>query len=78
VLIHFHDIFFPFEYPRIWVYQGRNWNEAYLLRAFLMNNAAYQIEFFTSFMQTFHSEKFATMPLFGKNSGASIWLRKTN
>ena len=30
VYIHFHDIFYPFEYPKEWVYQGRAWNEAYL------------------------------------------------
>ena len=27
VLIHVHDVFFPFEYPKEWVYEGRNWNE---------------------------------------------------
>ena len=35
VLVHFHDIFFPFEYPQAWLAEGRAWNEAYLLRAFL-------------------------------------------
>src|SRR5690606_28292209 len=24
VLVHFHDIFYPFEYPRDWVFSGRN------------------------------------------------------
>jgi hypothetical protein len=54
VLVHFHDIYYPFEYPRDWVEQGRAWNEAYLLRAFLMHNPAYRIEFFNSFMWLFH------------------------
>ena len=40
VYVHFHDIFYPFEYPREWIYEGRAWNEAYMLRAFLMYNAA--------------------------------------
>ena len=35
VYIHFHDIYYPFEYPPEWIFQGRAWNEAYLLRAFL-------------------------------------------
>ena len=35
VWVHLHDIFYPFEYPKQWVYQGRAWNEAYLARAFL-------------------------------------------
>lgn len=34
VLIHFHDIGWPFEYPEEWFYMGRAWNEAYFLRAF--------------------------------------------
>lgn len=38
VLIHFHDIFYPFEYPKEWIYGRRNWNEDYFLRAFLMYN----------------------------------------
>lgn len=41
VLIHFHDVFYPFEYPLSWVLKGYNWNEAYLLKAFLMYNDNY-------------------------------------
>ena len=33
VYIHFHDIFYPFEYPKEWIYEGRAWNENYILRA---------------------------------------------
>jgi len=29
VYVHFHDVFYPFEYPRDWVLQGRCWNEIY-------------------------------------------------
>ena len=37
VLIHFHDIHYPFAYPESWLYQlNFSWNEAYALRAFLM------------------------------------------
>lgn len=27
VIIHIHHMFFPFEYPKDWIYEGRNWNE---------------------------------------------------
>src|SRR5688572_372990 len=43
VLIHFHDIFYPFEYPREWIYNKRAWNENYILRAFLQYNSAFKI-----------------------------------
>lgn len=44
VLIHLHDIFFPHDYPREWIFQRRqSWNEQYLLQAFLMHNPCYQV-----------------------------------
>ena len=46
VYIHFHDIFYPFEYPRQWVFEGRAWNENYILRAFLQYNKSFKIVFF--------------------------------
>src|SRR5687768_12944943 len=30
VLIHFHDVFYPFEYPAAWHREGRGWNETYV------------------------------------------------
>ena len=41
VLVHVHDIFWPFEYPKGWIERGRSWNEAYLLRALLMDSRRY-------------------------------------
>ena len=77
VFIHFHDIFFPFEYPKEWVYQGLAWNEAYLLRVFLQYNKIFKIQFFNSFMAYWHRKEVAKdIPLFLKNTGGSIWINK--
>ncbi len=77
VYVHFHDIGYPFEYPKQWVYQGRAWNEAYLLRAFLQYNQVFQIQFFNAYLGYAHWNLWADkMPLCGKNPGTSIWLRK--
>ena len=77
VFIHFHDIFYPFEYPLDWVYEGRAWNEAYLLRAFLQYNRQFEIQLFNSFIDWFHKEKyFRAMPLVKENTGGSIWIKK--
>jgi hypothetical protein len=54
VIIHFHDVFFPFEYPVEWRFQGRSWNECYLLRAFLQYNHSFEILLFTSFLEGKH------------------------
>jgi predicted O-methyltransferase YrrM len=77
VLIHFHDIFYPFEYPVDWVYEGRSWNEAYLLRAFMQYNEAFEIQFFNSFLIEKYRETFeSAMPLCLKRAGANLWLKK--
>jgi hypothetical protein len=77
VYIHFHDIFFPFEYPKEWVYEGRAWNEAYILRAFLQYNSAFRIVLMNTFMELFDEQFFrVNMPLCLENTGGSIWIRK--
>jgi hypothetical protein len=77
VNIHIHDIFYPFEYPRIWVYEGRVWSESYLLRAFLLFNHAFQITYFQNMMYIKHHEFFKEyMPLCLKSGGDNIWLKK--
>ncbi len=77
VYVHFHDIFHPFEYPKEWIYKGRAWNEAYLLRAFLQYNTAFRVVLMNTFMQHFHEAFFREkLPLCLKNPGGSIWLRR--
>lgn len=77
VYIHFHDIFFPFEYPKHWIYEGRAWNEIYMLRAFLQYNSNFSIVLMNTFMEHFHEPFFREeMPLCLKNRGGSIWVRK--
>jgi hypothetical protein len=77
VYVHVHDIFYPFEYPKEWVEEGRAWNEAYLLAAFLQYNRAFRVEFWGQYLQHFHRERFAAdLPLYLRDPGGSIWLRK--
>jgi hypothetical protein len=76
VIIHFHDVFFPFEYPRKWVEEGRNWNEDYLLRAFLSYNDSFSILHFSHYMHMHHKDAFSQMPLCYKNEGGNLWIRK--
>lgn len=77
VHVHFHDIFYPFEYPAQWVFEGRAWNENYLLKAFLQFNTGFSIVLMNTFMEYFHAEFFHQhLPLCMKNTGGSIWIRK--
>jgi hypothetical protein len=77
VIIHFHDIFYPFEYPEEWVMGGRNWNEIYLVKAFLMNNKFFEILFFSHYIHLNFPETFKNMPLAYKDWGCNFWIRKT-
>lgn len=76
VIIHFHDIFYPFEYPKDWVFMGRNWNEDYFLKAFLMYNKDFEIMLFSHYLHNQHKEVFNNMPLCHKNQGGNLWLMK--
>lgn len=73
VYIHFHDILKNFEYPFTWDKVGRVWSEAYLLRAFLMNNNAYEIIYYND---TLREEMNKIFPYECDYSGGSLWLRK--
>lgn len=77
VYIHFHDIFYPFEYPKDWVYQGLAWNEAYVLRSFLQYNQSFRIKLFNTYMAIFYNKEFVdAMPIPLNHIGGSIWLEK--
>lgn len=76
VLIHFHDVFYPFEYPKDWAFRGINWNEDYILKAFLMYNDKFQINLFSEYLHQHHKEVFADMPLCYKCNGSNIWIEK--
>lgn len=78
VLIHIHDIPYPFEYGPAWIdTENRSWNEAYLLRAFLQYNHAFRIIYFSHYMVRMHTQRVIEhLPLAKFNGGASIWLEK--
>lgn len=80
VIVHFHDCFWPFEYPREWlVEQNRGWNELYFLRAFLAYNDAFEVLFFNSYFAAKHPQEIASFPKTPvlKNPGGGLWLKKT-
>jgi hypothetical protein len=88
VHVHFHDIFYPFEYPRHW-FEHFAWTENYLLRAFLQFNQEFKVCFFSDYLLRFHGEEverdFPVLAVQGKPSTAeaprlegapsSLWLR---
>ena len=74
VLVHVHDVFWPFEYPAEWLHAGRNWNEDYLLHAFLCHNDVWRIELFNSWLTSQQPELVPSA--FRAGNPGSIWLRR--
>ena len=57
MLIHFHDIFLPCEYPRQAVVERLCfWSEQYLLQAFLAMNQEFEVLWSASAMQLLHAD----------------------
>lgn len=81
VIVHVHDIFFPFEYPPNWVLKdNRSWNEAYMLEAFLKGNENFEVLFFNDAFGLHERELVErTYPAYlnsGGITGGSVWLKK--
>lgn len=81
VLVHFHDIFLPFEYPRDWaIVENRSWNEQYLLRALLMDSTAWSVVFGCNYAFAEFPELVAhalNLPGRAAFAGGSFWIEKT-
>ncbi len=76
VLVHFHDIFFPFHYPRRLLDNGQYWNEAYTLRAFLCLNERFEIVLWNDYLKKYHSETLAeTLHEIRDDIACSFWMR---
>jgi len=81
VLIHFHDVFFPFEYPRRWVMEEhRFWSEQYALQAFLAFNESFETLWSSSWMAAEHPSElaraFGPFEVHGGVPPSSLWLRR--
>ncbi len=88
VIVHVHDVFYPFEYPQGWaVRENRAWNEAYLVDMLLTHGTNFEVLFFNDAFLTKAADKvrapgdmfdrfagFETSPWHHVNG--SIWLRK--
>jgi predicted O-methyltransferase YrrM len=79
VFVHVHDMFWPFEYPESWLRQRRDWNEIYLVRAFLTNNDSWRIRFFGDHAWPLMSEAVASCPALQdalQQRPGALWLER--
>jgi hypothetical protein len=75
--VHIHDMFYPFEYPREWVMEGRAWSEVYIVRALLALTSGFEITLFNDWLAQFHHEVIEReLPRMLANTGGALWLRR--
>lgn len=81
VLVHFHDIFLPNEYPSDWVHR-QHWffTEQYLVQAFLAFNNSFELLWSSSLMASRHMDELrASIPSLAevpKAQPGSLWIRR--
>lgn len=72
VIVHFHDIFLPAEYPKHWFTRERRfWNEQYLLQAFLAFNRQFDVLWAASYMHLTHPTMLESA--FGSYKSTAEW-----
>jgi hypothetical protein len=82
VLVHFHDIFLPMEYPRNWVEEmNRYFTEQYLLQAFLAFNDSFEILLAPGYLHAHHPKAmeaaFESYHRAQTWAPSSFWIRRT-
>ena len=80
VIVHVHDIFIPYEYPRQWPEKfGLYWTEQYLVHAFLIYNSGFEILAAMHALQRDRRDAMAELlpPAVADWPGGAFWMRRT-
>jgi predicted O-methyltransferase YrrM len=77
VVVHVHDIFLPFEYPRSWIIDKRwSWNEQYLVQGILQDSDRFEVLWPGHYLQRTWSGFADHFNSAFVGRAASLWLRK--
>jgi len=78
VIIHVHDIFFPYEYSQEWVVNLRRfWTEQYLLQAFLVYNSEFEVLVSSGYLKwRFPNTLKQVFPNCSPWQGGSFWMQR--
>lgn len=75
VVIHVHDVFLPYEYPKRFFYDCPGWGEQYLLHA-LLQGGGYDILWPGYYLQRARPDAVAALPFLAEGRAQSFWMRK--
>ena len=80
VVVHIHDIFLPYEYPREWIVDHRRfWTEQYLLQAFLAFNDEFRVVAAVHWLAREHHTDLANAcPAYGRlgRGHGAFWIQR--
>jgi hypothetical protein len=75
VVIHVHDVFLPYEYPKRFFYDCPSWAEQYLLHA-LLQGGGYDILWPGYYLQKERPDAVAALSFLSAGRAQSFWMRK--
>jgi predicted O-methyltransferase YrrM len=77
VLIHIHDIFLPYEYPKEWILDKKwFWNEQYLIQALLSSFTFFDVLWAGYYLQRTRANFAEHFDYLNGKVAKSLWLRK--
>lgn len=79
VLVHIHDVFLPWEYPREWLEQlSFFWSEQYLVQAFLSGNREWEVLLAVHHLVRAVPQRMEkVVRSFHPKAGGALWIRRT-
>jgi len=76
VIIHIHDIFLPFEYPKAFIDEKREWNEQHLVQVLLETSKSFEVLWPGHFLQKTRKDFGSYFDNLENRAAQSLWLRK--
>ena len=74
VVIHVHDVFLPYEYPKRFFYDCPGWGEQYMLHA-LLQSGFYSMLWPGYYLQQDRPDAVAALPFLEEGRAQSIWVQ---
>jgi hypothetical protein len=75
VVLHIHDVFLPYDYPRDWVERGWAMTEQYVVQAMLQHGDKFEVMWPGYHVQRSRPDLVAQLPFMTGGMSASLWLR---
>ena len=75
VVIHVHDVFLPYEYPKRFFFDCPSWGEQYVLHA-LLQGGGYAMLWPGYYLQQNRPDAVSALPFLGQGRAQSLWVRK--